>query len=317
MKIAIIGPGYQDIPSPGWGAVESVIWALVSRLRQRGYEVDLYNNPHIKDVVESINSRNYDFVHCEYDDYVGILSQHCNKPVWGTTHYGMIKTWRNHNPGYGYIHQGVLSATGGLLALSSEIADIYRRDGFKNPIYVLRNGADTKTIRFSETPVFAKALCLGKIEPRKAQARLARLCEGKVEIDFVGPMHDPSFRENSTCKWLGEWTREEVCRNMTDYSCLVLASEGEAAPLVAPEAIAAGLPLVITPTCNANLDNFCGQYIDWANPEQIPERINYAIRLGKNPENRKFHREWAEKYFSWDIIVDEYVNIIQEIVNKK
>lgn len=317
MKIALVGPGYMPIPSVAWGACESIIWAFYTRLKDLGHEVTLYNDIRINNVIDGINNNPYDFVFCDYDDHVGILSKYCNKPIWGRSHYGRIKTWRQDNPGYGFIHQGMMEATGGIISLSKGVADIYRQDGYKGPIHVLRNGADVKSIRFAATPTLPRAICVGKIEPRKCQARLAKLCDGKVEINFVGPMHDPDFRSNSTCRWLGEWSREQLYENLTNYSCLVLASTGENDPLVTKEAIAAGLSLAITKTCDANIDQFVGQYLDWEKSEWIPSRINYAIELGKLEQIRKFHRNWAENHFDWDIIVREMESLICEIVNKK
>lgn len=307
----------MKIPVSGFGACENIAWELSNRLRGLGHDVVLFNTPQINEVINTVNSTNFDFVFADYDDWAGILSKYCNKPIWSRSHYGMIKTWRQDNPGYGFIHQGIMEASGGIIALSKGVADIYRQDGYKGPIHVLRNGADVKSIRFAATPTLTRAICVGKIEPRKCQARLAKLCEGKVEIDFVGPMHDPDFRSNSTCRWLCEWSREQLYENLTNYSCLVLASTGENDPLVTKEAIAAGLSLAITKTCDANIDQFAGQYLDWEKSEWIPSRINYAIELGKLEQIRKFHRNWAENHFDWDIIVREMESLIREIVNDR
>lgn len=315
MKIAIIGPGYMDIPCIGWGAVESIIWALASRTRQLGHEVDIINSTDLQSVIKQINDTDYQFVHCEFDDYVGILSQHCNKPIYATTHYAGITQWKTYNPGYGPIHQGVLNASGGIIALSEQIAEVYKRDGFSKTIYTLRNGTEVGRISFSKTPSIRKAICVGKIEPRKRQAKLAELCKGKVELEFVGPLHDPTFKENSTCRYLGEWTREQLYENLTNYSCLVLASDAEASPLVTVEGIAAGLPLAITDVCDANLKDFYGKYLDWNRAETIPDTINQTIEMGQDESIRLYQRNTAEQCFDWDIIVREYLAIIEEIVN--
>ncbi len=257
----------MEYPPKAWGGCEIVAHALASRCEAAGHEVTVFNTTDLRSVINTINTTNFDFIHVSYDDYIGILSQHCNKKIWGTTHYAGITQWKTYNPGYGPIHEGVLRATGGIISLSEGIAEVYRKDGFQKPIYVLRNGADVGKIRFNSTPVNNKAIYVGKIEPRKKQARLASLCKNKVHIDFVGPMHDPSFKENDTCRYLGEWTREELFNSLTD--------------------------LAITDVCEANIGNFNGLYLDWNRSHTIPDTINACIQIGQNPFYRFTHREWA------------------------
>ena len=50
MKIVLIGPGCMPIPSPGWGAVERIVWdyyqVLSSNIEDMGHEVHIINTPH-------------------------------------------------------------------------------------------------------------------------------------------------------------------------------------------------------------------------------------------------------------------------------
>lgn len=320
MKIALITAGYMSLPPQGHGACEHITYAYYDRLNKLGHQVDIYNTTDLRSVVNSINEIDYDFVHCMYDDYIGILSEYCNKPIWGQTHYGYLTQKDKWSPGYHYIHSGVLKATGGLICISQEIADIYKKDGYSRPIHVLRNGADVKSIRFSETPKFPNTvICLGKIESRKQQTKLAALCEGRCNIDFVGPHADPMFCPGKTCRYLGEWTREMIYDRLTDYSCLILASDGEGAPLVVPEALAAGLTICCTEFCKANLEKVLSKsYIEWIyldKPEEIPNSIDHVINISQSM--RKINREVAEQYFDWNIIIDEYIKIVEKEVGKK
>jgi hypothetical protein len=120
--------------------------------------------------------------------------------------------------------------------------------------------------------------------------------------------------ENETAKYLGGWTRETLQEHLTDYSCLVLLSRREAAPRVVPEALAAGLSLVITETCTANLTDqpFITVIADGeTRPEVIARAIQSAIE--SNPGHRDAIRRYPNERFDYAVIVPEYLRIIDDI----
>jgi glycosyltransferase involved in cell wall biosynthesis len=153
---------------------------------------------------------------------------------------------------------------------------------------------------------------VGNVCPNKRQAELARILRGKVNVDFVGPMSDPIFRSNSTCRYIGEWSKHKLYNRLTEYSCLVLLSAAEGAPLVVPEALAAGLSLVLSPAAAANLSS--KPYIS-ITPEDISEETiaDYVIQqIDQNLEQRHTIRNYAREYFDWSRIVEEYLCIVEE-----
>lgn len=308
MKIAFIGPGIMPIPTDGWGAVESIIWEFATRLRLLGHEIDIYNDPNIHKVANEINGKDYDFVHSQYDNHVGTLNMLLNKPFATTSHYGYITRPHLWDSGYFSIHKYALHSPG-IIALSEEIAEVYRKDGYSGPIKVLRNGSSVQKFNFYDNPS-KNCICLGKIEPRKQQAKLAAMLGNYLSIDFVGPIVDGNFHldPSGPSKYLGTWTREELYRNLSLYRVLILPSLGEAAPLVIPEAQAAGCSIVCTEASTANLDeNTPGVRVV---KDDFGTEIFQFIKemLQENEKDREKIRNYSENRWNWDIIIGEYLN---------
>jgi glycosyltransferase involved in cell wall biosynthesis len=235
------------------------------------------------------------------------------KPYCCTTHYGYILKPHLWERGYDRIYKDTLRAPG-IIALSGEIAATYRSSGYEGFLRVIRNGADVPSFKFTREGN-QKAICLGKIEPRKQQALLAQLLEGQSQIDFVGPLVDREFKENRTCRYLGVWDKPYLLEHLTDYNCLVLFSVGEASPLVVPEALAAGLSLVISESASANLDakEFITVLPDKvAEPKTIRDAINSQIQ--SNSGFRQQIREYALARFSWAVIMREYEVLTREFI---
>jgi len=315
MKIALIGPGIMPIPPQNWGAVESLIWDYYEYLKEKGVEVDILNTPDLRAVANHVNNTDYDFIHLHYDDHAGVLSGLINKPFCVTTHYGYIK---DHYPNYGYwsrIFNGVLNCPG-IISLSNEIQGLFKLSGFNKFTRVLRNGARTKEFRYTKTPSL-DSLCLGKVEPRKRQADLANVCSGKCNVDFIGPVIDNNFKQNETCKYKGVWSKPDLYNGLTEYKCLILLSDGEAAPLVVPEALSAGLSIVVSETASANLDRSL-PFIHVLPNGYMHEDITYIINkaVEENAKYRDDIRNYALTHFDWSVICDEYLGIVKDFINE-
>lgn len=310
MKIALIGPGLMPIPAKNWGAVEILMWNYKIYLEEIGHIVDIYNTKDLNSVAEAINKNSNDFIHLHYDEYIGFFNKALDKPYCCTSHYGYIlkpEMWGSY---YESIFEDTLRAPG-IIALSDKIAQKYRGSGYNGFLRVLRNGAEVSKFNFSRQGN-GKAICLGKVEPRKRQTLLSNILRGRVHIDFVGPIIDTAFQENETCRYLGIWDKPYLYEHLTDYSCLVLLSDGEAAPLVVPEAFSAGLSIVISECASANLDP--KEFITIL-PDEItdPEQVQTSIsaQISTNANLREEIREYAYGRFDWHLIAKEYINYIE------
>lgn len=319
MKIALIGPGLQPIPSEGWGAVENIIWQYKHELQLLRHSVTIINEPDIYSILSKLGGswgKNFDWVHCMYDDWAGPLADHYYRAFATTTHYGYLEQKHKWSPGYHYIHRGVLRSPG-IIALSPSIAQFYKNEDYKGVITYLRNGAEYELIWYKLRPE-KDVVCVGKIETRKRQASLVKQIDGDINCDFIGPITDNTFSEGKTCKYLGTWTRKELYENLSNYKVLILLSDGEAAPLVVPEAICAGLSVVVSECAAANLPK------DMPGVYRIPEEkltdtsyVQNTIRQAL-AENSKFRdtirHDWGPR-FSWKNVVADYDRLIKGMTN--
>jgi hypothetical protein len=171
----------------------------------------------------------------------------------------------------------------------------------------LPNGVNVNSFSFEEECRFPnKSICLGKIDSRKKQSFIQSL---NCNVDFAGQNTITEFNPLDDC-FLGMWNRNEVYKNLTNYSNLILISESELHPLVCLEAMAAGLGLVISESASQNL-NLNLPFITIIPQNLISDKIFVSNSILKNREicsriNRNDIREYA-KSFSWENIVRKYI----------
>jgi glycosyltransferase involved in cell wall biosynthesis len=236
----------------------------------------------------------------------------------------------NHNGGLsGFYHGNYTDKTvffadslraPGNIVLSQEIKSLFLQYDYKGFLRVLWNGVETQQFTFKYKGN-GKAVNVGKILTRKRQAVLAAMAKERVNIDFIGPKgYDPEFiegslpfEENKTCTYLGAWNRETLYESLTNYSCLVLYSNSEAAaPLVVLEALAAGLSIVVTKSCSANLEKkpFIHIIPDNGDESFVIATIQKAIL--ENEKYRKEIKQYAFERFDYSVVVKEYIQVIEE-----
>jgi glycosyltransferase involved in cell wall biosynthesis len=229
-----------------------------------------------------------------------------------TSHYGYL-TVPQKRIGYDWIFNKFIRSNCNIFCLSQEIIDEYKKYG-ANPdkLFLTPNGANHNLFNYKKDNIkyFDKSIYLAKIDERKRQAEIQYL---DSDIHFVGNCVDGRFNTNKS-NYLGEWTKDYLYANLTEYANLILLSDGEAHPLVCVEAMMAGLGLVINKQSSANLDTTL-PFITVISEE---EYNNHNILKEKIKQNRIVslkHREEIRKYalekFSWEIIVDNYLKIIE------
>jgi len=314
MKILLVGPGIMPIPNDGWGAVEILIWQLKIHLEKQGHKVDILNERGLKAALKA-QPWKYDLVHLHYDELADSwikLARWLKLRLVITTHYGYAALPDRWDDYYKKIFTDLMRSPA-LLVLSPEIEQVFLDHGYKGWIRVSPNGTEASVIKFKPRGN-GKAICLGKIEPRKQQAKLARKINelGSVSCDFAGPIIDKTFKpDDKHTKYLGTWTRQEVQTKLTNYSTLVLISDGEAHSLVVLEALAAGLSVVVSEEASANLD----RSLPWINVcQKVDAKAIGTIKKAVN-ENHKYRsqiRDYAEKNFDWAKVTERYVKIVSE-----
>ena len=313
MKISIVGPGIMPIPPTGWGAVEILIWDQKLALEKLGHEVDIVNTKSPVEIVQKVNSYRPDFVHIQYDDFIE-LYPYIQYPCAITSHFGYLEQPNK----WGYYHDRIVKPfqriSPRIFCLSDGIKNVYEKELLieKSNLYVTPNGVNTSKFVTRDPKYPDRSLYLAKIDYRKRQSMFQSISS----LYYAGNNADPNF--NTNINYLGEWSKEYLYNNLTDYGNLVLLSDGEAHPLVCMEALAAGLGVVVCEYGAANLDT-TKEFIT-----VIPENKIHDIEYVENQIiiNRDFsisHRHDILKYasnFDWEnTIKDHYLPAVKKLIS--
>jgi glycosyltransferase involved in cell wall biosynthesis len=303
MRISIIGPN-TPIPPVGWGAVESLIWDYKLTLSNLGHKVQIINIGDPRKIIDMINEFRPHFVHINYDDWVP-LYEYIQYPCAVTTHFAYIERPEMMGPYKQRVFDHFTRIKPNVFGLSDGINDVYQKlCGIpKERLFLNPNGVALDKFKFTMAPgMVGKSIYLAKIDERKRQY----LYHDIPNLYFAGNIADSRFKQSS--RYLGEWTKEYLHANLTNYGNLVLLSDGEAHPLVCMEAFAAGLGVVVSEWGKSNLD-LTKPFIDVISEEKCND-IEYVSKV--IDENRKkswSYREEIRQYakqFSWENIIKNY-----------
>ncbi len=315
MKISIIGPGLMPIPPKGWGAVESLIWDMANALKDLGQEVQIINTTDGNKVLNAINEFNPDFVHINYDDFI-VLYPHIDKPKAMTSHFGYLERPDMMN-GYVNIFNKFQEMKPNVFCLSEGIKNIYKIfSSFpEDKLFVTPNGVNIDAFNFKEEPAHPhRSMYLAKVDYRKRQ----HLFQNIDSLWFAGNIVDERYDTKNN--YLGEWSKEQLYKELTDYGNLVLLSDGEAHSLVIMEAFAAGLGVVISEYAKANLD--LDKRFITVIPEKKIKDIDYVEgQIIRNREYSIKHRDEIREYakqFEWKSVLQKYyLPSIQKLIAEK
>ena len=283
-----------------------------SALEELGHEVQIINTKDFNQIIQEINSFRPDFVHIHYDEFVG-LYPYIQYPKAITSHFGYLERPEMFG-GYANIANMFAEIQPNVFCLSDGIKNVYKvlMNIPEGRLYVTPNGVNSKEFNYTDTPQHSdKSIYLAKIDYRKRQ----HLFQGIDSLWFAGNIADSRF--DTSKNYLGEWSKEKLYAELTQYGNLVLLSDGEAHPLVCMEALAAGLGVVVTEWGKANLDS-SKEFITII-PENKVSDIEYVEQ--KIIENRNYsinnRQEIIEysKQFDWvNIIRDYYLPSVQRVI---
>jgi glycosyltransferase involved in cell wall biosynthesis len=313
MRICIIGPATQ-IPPIGWGAVESLIWDYKLSLEELGHEVQIINIVNPSEIIQRVNQFRPDFVHINYDDWI-VLYPYIQYPCAITSHFGYIERQDMLN-GYVNIFRLFQDYKPNIFCLSENIKKVYKffAEIPEEKLYINPNGVNSSLFKKTDEPKYPdRSIYLAKVDYRKRQ----HLFQSIDSLWYAGNIADSRFNTNKN--YLGEWDKDTLHNELTNYGNLVLLSDGEAHSLVLMEALASGLGIVISEFATANLD-LDKEFIDVI-PENKINDIEYIKSIiFKNREYSISHREEILEYsknFEWsNIIKNYYLPNIEKLISK-
>ena len=133
-----------------------------------------------------------------------------------------------------------------------------------------------------------------------------------VELTLIGHRFAPNAIVDSACerwRWFESLPHEQVLEIMTQSDVLVLPSLSEGFGLVVTEALACGLPVIVTPNVGASdliKDGREGFVVPICSAEAIAERLNalnedreLLARMSQNAHRTAAGRPWGEYRAAW------------------
>lgn len=302
----------MPIPPKGWGAVEILIWDTKITLEKLGHEVLIINTKNYSQILNEINNFQPNFVHIHYDEFIDLYPL-IKYPCAITSHFGYLEQINKYG-GYINIANKFINIKPNVFCLSLGILNVYRQhyNLDNNKLFLTPNGVNQEMFKFKNIPNFPdKSIYLAKIDYRKRQFNYQKI----DSVYYAGNIADHRFNVNKN--YLGEWDKETLYNNLTDYANLILLSDGEAHPLVCLEALTSGLGLVISEFATANLD--LNKPFISVIPESKINDINFIEDIiVKNREisikNRLNIVEYSRE-FTWEnVIKNYYIPNIQKIL---
>lgn len=303
MKISIIGPGIMPIPPLGWGAVEILIWDTKIALESLGHQVQIVNTKDYNQILKDVDSFGSDFVHIHYDEFIS-LYPYIQQPKAITSHYGYLERPELFG-GYANIANDFSRLRPNTFCLSEGIWNMYKvlLNIPEDKLFLTPNGVNRSKFNYVDNPEYPdRSIYLAKIDYRKRQFMFQSISS----LWYAGNISDGRF--DTSKNYLGEWNKDTLYEDLTQYGNLVLLSDGEAHPLVCMEALSAGLGVVVCEWGKANLDT-SKEFITII-PENKISDLEYVE--DKINENRKYavnNRKEIIKYskqFDWKEVLQKY-----------
>ena len=304
----------MPIPPTGWGAVEILVWDTKNALEELGHEVQIINTKDYRQIINGINAFVPDFVHVHYDEFIPIMP-YIQYPAAITSHFGYLERREMFN-GYINVAKEFQRLKPVVFCLSEGIKKVYNVmfDVPKDNTYVTPNGVNLDRFRRSMDPEYPnRSLYLAKIDYRKRQ----HLFQSIDSLWYAGNLADNRF--NTDKNYLGEWSKETLYEQLTDYGNQVLLSDGEAHPLVCMEALAAGLGVVVCEWGKANLD-LDKEFITVIPEDKINDIDFVEDAIIKNREYSVNHREEIIEYskkFEWkEVLRNHYIPSVEKVIER-
>jgi glycosyltransferase involved in cell wall biosynthesis len=248
MKFVLIGNGWLPIPPYGWGAVETLIWDTANALRSAGHEVHIVNETKRTNAWERIEELQPDVVHLHNVYFLNPrhLSQY---KVYLTCHYSYEGEERRL---FREIMETPNSEKLTVIVLNEDVYNLHKSHG---NIRIVPNGLDANPFLFSPMCAYPdRTISVASITELKRVPLLFPI----LSIDFVGLPLEQHI-QITTPNYKGEWSRETLYSNLTNYANLILISQREAFGIVVVEAMFCGLGIV----CSENVAKNFGTRAPW------------------------------------------------------
>lgn len=322
---------YRCVPLPAWNAIEGktglpLVVPSPSALRRIDEAVQQADVVHLHDVLYLSNIAAF------------VSAKRHEVPVLITQHIGLVE-YSNPLP-RGLMSAGnrtigkVLLERAGKVVFYSSLVKSYFSDfcDFVRPAELIENGVDGSLFsppstddRFKSRQSLRLAtdatvvLFVGRFNEKKGVALMESVCRALPRITFVfagwGPL-DPSAWALANVVVMRGRSQEEMPNLYRSADLLVLPSKGEGFPLVVQEAMACGLPCLVSPEIADALGE--GSDLLYRTPrrsEEIERQLSLALadKEGLRSRGRR-GAELAAKRWDWEKSAGRYLNAFLSLV---
>jgi glycosyltransferase involved in cell wall biosynthesis len=325
-------PGVRRLPMPAWNVTE----------RRAGFPYPLWGPLGLARLGRAVAG--CDLVHLHDSLYQGnvaasLWARSLGRPVVVTQHVGEVPYSRRlirglHALANRTVARVVLGSSDRVVYYSPRVRDYFARlFRLRQPPAFIPNGVATGTFHpLGEEGRLLRAelgwpadrpvlLFVGRFVEKKGLRLLRVMAERVPEAEWVfvgwGP-EDPSRWGLAHVRCAGALPQAQIARYYQAASLLVLPSVGEGFPLVVQEAMACGLPAMIStetaggaPGVEAVLDCLDLRVEDWV--RALRERVGAPDELAAR---RAGVAEYARRNWDWDECADRYLALFRATLDR-
>ncbi|HLE97172.1 MAG TPA: glycosyltransferase family 4 protein, partial [Candidatus Thermoplasmatota archaeon] len=322
MKVVLVGAGMIEIPPPGYGGVENHIANLARHLPAAGVEVEVMNRVFgaggrneyrfARWARRALRGTERDVVHVHTSGVGAVFA--ALGPQYAYTshsrHWMSREGWRER---FGFaMERRAVRGAAGVVALSPTVADLLAREGVRAE--VIPTGVDVHRYTPGTRPKSgSKVVALGVVAPHKQLHVAAKALEGsEARLVLLGPVRDAAYANRLRERGAdvrGELPPDEILEELRSADVFVHPSTSENLPGAVLEAMACGLPCVVTDACAGQVvAGVGGEVVPASAPEEERvRRFGDAVRSLLADDARReawgrAARERAVEVYAWEAV---------------
>jgi glycosyltransferase involved in cell wall biosynthesis len=203
------------------------------------------------------------------------------------------------------------------------------------PIHIIHNGVDLEAFDTTRGQVSgrpSRILCSGRLIERKGQHHLleafARLRqEAHIDAQLIlagtGDMEDALQDQarrlgiGSHVRFLGYVERERMPKVYADADLFVLPSQSEGMSMALLEAMAAGLPVIVTDTGGSEelvSDRVNGRIVQWGDIDALFTAMADCLSGAAQLQSMGAASRSRARHFSWGEITRQYLDLLERAI---
>lgn len=192
-------------------------------------------------------------------------------------------------------------------------------------ISVIPNFVDVSKIRFSERPdpSFKNFLTVGRLTDQKNMGSLIMALTSEESLTVIGEGEERGVLQRmasdlrKNVSWLGRQDHANVLQAMTEHDLFILPSRYEGMPKVVIEAMASGLPVLVSdaPGNRDVVRHRENGFLCGLSPDSLASSIE-SIKKNREEVIRIIHqaRQDAEKFYNLETIASQEMTLYQTLL---